>query len=284
MPRVRTFLTLSSLFSIAAMGTVRIQAQSNESARQRSAQLLAVENLPDSPSASLSVDGDSTMVSSSSTAVFNGEQQSPVGGGLPKAGAPGTAVYPRQLATKIPPGVVMQPLSVRDKFEMSVARQLTLGTFAGTVVSSGINHLADNRPHYGTDRAGFGERLGASALRSTSQSIFNYGLYSSIFHDDPRYYVLGPQFSVKKRAIYAATRVILTRKDDGSRAINYPFLAAVASSAALTNAYYPERDRSVGVTIGGVFTTIALNAGIMQLNEFGGDIRHRIFHRHEPRP
>ena len=194
--------------------------------------------------------------------------------------APSAPVYARRLSSKIGAGVIAKPLTVGDKFEMSIARQLTLGTLGSSLVSAGYSHLLDNRPHYGTDSAGFGERLGASALRSTTQSILNFGLYSSLFHDDPRYYVLGSRYPVKKRVIYAATRVIFTRKDNGNRAINYPYLAAVASSAALTNAYYPDRDRAVGRTIGGVGTTIALNAAIMQLNEFGGDIKRRLFHKH----
>ncbi len=189
-------------------------------------------------------------------------------------------IYATRLSTKIGAGVIAQPLHAGDKFEMSISRQLTLGTLAASLLSSGYGHLLDDRPHYGTDKAGFGERLGASALRSTTQSIFNFGLYSNLFHDDPRYYVLGDQHPFKERAVYAATRVIVTRKDDGHRAINYPFLAAVVSAAALTNAYYPDRDRSFGKTASGVGTTIALNAGVMQFNEFGGDIKRRLFHKH----
>ena len=221
---------------------------------------------------------------SSSTTSSSLEAGTPAGEGdqrtTQQQAAPAPQIYATRLSTKINPGVMAQPLHAGDKFEMSITRQLTLGTLGASLLSSGYSHLADNRPHYGTDKAGFGERLGASTLRSTTQSIFNFGLYSSLFHDDPRYYVLGDQHPVKKRVIYAATRVIFTRKDDGRKAINYPYLAAVVSAAALTNAYYPDRDRSVGKTAGGVGTTIALNAGVMQLNEFGGDIKRRLFHKH----
>ena len=131
--------------------------------------------------------------------------------------------------------------------------------------------MRNSAPHYGTDSSAFGERLGALALKQTTQSIFSYGFYAGMFHDDPRYSVMGRQKNVGVRAIYSASRVFITQKNDGSQAVNWPKFAGIASAAAVDNAYYPPRDHGFakGATAFGIsLWTSALNN---EIHEFIGD-------------
>lgn len=271
MPHVFTSLTVGSLLLASASAAQPVHAQLFEIVANPPAKLaMADAGLPDAPSATLNASGTDAY-SSSSVAVSGWEQ------------GPSSAVAPqvaKKSAITIRAGESAQPLSASDKFAIGIQKQLTLGAWASWNVSAGYSHLMDNRPHYGTDRAGFGERLGAAALRDTSQSIFFYGIYANLFHDDPRYYVLGPQHAFKQRVIYAATRVIVTRKDSGGNAPNWALISAVASSSALTNAYYPDRDRSVGRTFTGLATSLAIRAGTQQLREFSAEIRQRLHLKH----
>lgn len=171
------------------------------------------------------------------------------------------------------------PLSAGDKMKLSVVNQFSLSSLAGNLLSAGYGQLADSRPHYGVDKGAFGQRLGAASLKGLSQSVFSYGIYASVFHDDPRYYVMGPSHPFGKRAVYSATRIVITRKDDGSSAVNWSRLAGIASAAALANAYYPERDRSVSKTATSTLTSIATGAATNELSEFLGDIMHKIHHK-----
>jgi hypothetical protein len=52
-------------------------------------------------------------------------------------------------------------------------------------------------------------------------------------------------------------------------------------TAALTNAYYPERDRGFGNTMSRISGTLFADAGSNVLREFWPDIR-RAFRKHEP--
>jgi hypothetical protein len=174
------------------------------------------------------------------------------------------------------PGQTPPRLSAGDKVALSLRRQVTVGALSSWLVSAGWSHLRDSRPHYGTDSAGFGERLGGAALRQTTQSFFIHGVFNNIFHDDPHYYILGPTHPFKKRVIYSATRVFLVRKDNGQTGVNYPLFAGVASAAALTNAYYPSRDRSIERTVSSTFSSLALRMGTNQIIEFSQDIRRRL--------
>ena len=179
--------------------------------------------------------------------------------------------------TRILPGQTAVPLSVGDKFVLAFRREAEVGTLLSASASAGYGVFKNSRPHYGDDAPAFGQRFGAAIARQTSQSVFNYGLYSSIFRDDPRYYVLGPAHPFKDRVVYAATRVFVTRKNDGTPGINLPYLLAVASSSALTNAYYPVEDRNVKHTVTGSLTTIGLRMVSIQLKEFEDDIRRKLF-------
>ena len=132
--------------------------------------------------------------------------------------------------------------------------------------------MRNSAPHYGTDSGAFGERLGALALKQTTQSVFSYGIYAGMFHDDPRYYVMGRrQRNVGIRALYSASRVFITQKDDGSQAINWPKFAGIATSTAITNAYYPPRDH--GFANGATALGVSLWSGILnnEIHEFIGD-------------
>lgn len=170
-------------------------------------------------------------------------------------------------------------LSAGDKMKLSVVNQVSLASLAGNLLSAGYGQLADSRPHYGVDKGAFGQRLGAASLKGLTQSVFSYGIYASAFHDDPRYYVMGSGHSFGKRVVYAGTRVIVARKDSGSAAVNWPRLAGITSAAALANAYYPERDRSVSKTATSTLTSIGTSAAADELNEFLGDILRKFHHK-----
>ncbi len=173
------------------------------------------------------------------------------------------------------------PLTAKDKLVLSIVDRASISSVASSAFSSGLGYWRDDTPHYGLDLPAYGERFGAAYLKATSESIFSYGVYAALFHDDPRYYVMGDKEKITKRAIYAATRVVITRKDDGTGAVNWPKLAGITSAAALTNAYYPERDRRVGRTATSVISSIGTTAAINELHEFIGDAMHLVFHKHD---
>ena len=186
----------------------------------------------------------------------------------------------KRFAITIKAGETALPLSVGDKFQLAVRKQITLGALASASISAGIGNLNDNRPHYGTDSGAFGQRLGAAALRQTSQSMFYYGIYSNIFRSDPRYYVLGPTQPFKKRVTYAASRVVITRQNSGNNAPNYALFSAVISSSLLANAYFPDQDRDISRSFTSALTSLAIRTGTQQLREFSGDIRKHLHLKH----
>ncbi len=112
------------------------------------------------------------------------------------------------------------------------------------IASAGYEHALNGEPNYGTDRGAFGQRLGAAAIRESTQGFFTDSVFSPIFHEDPRYYVQGEGHGFFYRTMYAVTRPLITRTDSGRNSVNGALLAGYAASTALTYTYYPPINRN----------------------------------------
>jgi hypothetical protein len=183
-------------------------------------------------------------------------------------------------AKYIGPGQAPQRLSAGDKFKLAGHEQLQPYSFFTQALAAGWEHLLDSNPKFGTDKAGFGERLGAAALRQSSQSFFTDGLFASAFHQDPRYYRKG-KGKIVGRIVYAATRVAVTRGDSGISEPNYAAFAGHAATGALTMTYYPAvsatwRGTAEGYSLSFVGTMLGY-----EVHEFVPDLIH-LAHRSRP--
>lgn len=131
-----------------------------------------------------------------------------------------------------------------------------------------------------TSKEGFGQgwdayasRFGASMANRESADFFKTFLFSSAMRMDPRYFRKGSG-GFGSRFGYAISRVIVGRTDHGRAMFNAPELLGSAASAALSNAYYPESDRTVNRSAASMGLNIAADAGWNVLKEFGPEIRH----------
>lgn len=166
------------------------------------------------------------------------------------------------------PGLGPQDLTVPEKFEMSFRSRISFGAFGSSLFGAGERQLFNSRPHYGTDSGAFGERLGAAELKQVTESFFSYGLYASVFRSDPHYYVMGSGHPFLHRAIYSASRVVITRTDSGGTNVNWAKLAGMASATALTNTYYPVPDRGVRQSLSAYGSSLATSVLTLELHEF----------------
>jgi hypothetical protein len=152
------------------------------------------------------------------------------------------------------PGEVAEPMTVRDKVVGGLEDSVSLFSAAGWFAAAGWEQLTNGSPNYGTDSGAFGQRLGAAALRGVSENIFSNSLFAPLFHEDPRYYVMGTGHPFFKRLVYSGTRVLITRTDSGHKRPNFSLLAGNAAGSALTIPYYPAKNTTfseVAATFGG---------------------------------
>ena len=185
----------------------------------------------------------------------------------------------RKYTRIIQPGQQAQPLTPGDKLVLAFRNQTRPVSPVNWIVSAGLSHLRDGRPHYGTDSGAFGERIGAAALKQSTQAVLVLGVFAGAFHEDPRYYRRGPSHPFMKRAVYAASRVLITRTDAGQPSINWAQICGMAGSAGVTNLYYPERDTGLNPTLRSFGDSFVTGAASNELREFMADIVAKIRHK-----
>ena len=183
-----------------------------------------------------------------------------------------------RLAKYIEPDEQAAPLSATDKLKLSVWEQLQLYSFGTQILAAGWEHMLNSNPKYGTDKAGFGERLGAAAIRQDSQAIFSDGVMAAALRQDPRYYRKGSG-KIVNRILYSATRVLITRTDAGNEAPNYSQLVGYAGASALTMTYYPAVSATWSNTASGYAVSLLGSALGNQVHEFAPDLIKLVFHR-----
>lgn len=145
----------------------------------------------------------------------------------------------------IPAGMATPQIHKWDKTILASRNLYSATAFTSFFVSAGWSHLLNNQPNYGTDRGAFGERLGAAAIRDSSQAFLANGVYAVWLHQDPRYFALGPRYSLARRTWYALTRPLITRdSSDGHAEFNTSRILGLASGTALANLYYPKSNRN----------------------------------------
>jgi hypothetical protein len=213
-------------------------------------------DLPESPgtlftSSSSSADANSADPNSADPNSGDPGPADPNGAQTPTGPRPKAATHMQMV---IHSGEVAQPMPVRDKVLSGFASQASLFSATGWLAAAGWEQLTNGSPNYGTDSGAFGQRLGAAAIRNISQGVFSISLFAPLFHEDPRYYVMGTGHPFFKRLVYAGTRAIITRSDSGHTTPNFSLLAGDAAGSALTIPYYPAQNTSfkeVAETFGG---------------------------------
>jgi hypothetical protein len=139
---------------------------------------------------------------------------------------------------------IAPPLDARDKMILGLRATVTPFGLLSFVTAAGFEHARDSSPHYGTDSGAFAARVGAAGARGASELLLSDGLLAPLFHEDPRYYQLGPSHRFFPRVTYAMSRVLITRNDDGQPTPNLSLLVGYAGAIGLSNTYYPANDRN----------------------------------------
>jgi hypothetical protein len=206
----------------------------------------AFVELPDAPSARMS---------SSMDGMESAENADPQTASGSSTSTPNTRVKRSpHFAMTIAPNETAEPMPVRDKVVGGLKDSVSLFSMSGWFVSAGWEQLTNGSPNYGTDKGAFGQRLGAAAIRNISEGVFSDCLFAPVFHEDPRYYIMGKGHSFFKRLVYSGTRAIITRTDSGRTTPNFSLLAGNAAGSALTIPYYPQKNTTfseVAQTFGG---------------------------------
>ncbi len=170
------------------------------------------------------------------------------------------------------------PLTSKQKFKLFAKSTVDPFNIALVGIQAGISQDDNSFEEYGQGASGYFKRFGAAMADSTSSSLFSGFVYPSLLKTDPRFFRLG-EGSFKKRFGYALAQEFVCRTDKGKRTFNFSNVLGAFTAGGLSNLYYPEPDRGVGLTMSRSAIALAYGSLSGLVDEFWPDIDRKFFHK-----
>jgi hypothetical protein len=172
------------------------------------------------------------------------------------------------------------PLSNRQKFDIFLKSTYEPYTFFSAGFEATLAQAEGRWYGYGGGIPGWGKRFGASLADTEARKFIQSFVLASLLNQDPRYLRSSAKSPVA-RAWYAATRVFVTRTDDGNESFNTSEFLGALFVTSLQNSYYPERERGAKHTADRFLSALGSDASANLLREFWPDLT-RLFRKHAP--
>lgn len=171
------------------------------------------------------------------------------------------------------------PLTTSQKFTIAEKDSIDGPSYAIAAFFSGISQLNNSNASFGQGLKGYGRRYGSAIADQDIGNFMTEAIFPTLLHEDPRYFrkVHG---SVMGRALYAASRVLVTRTDKGNWTVNGAELIGNGTVAAIGFAYYPD-GRTFPDTMQRMWSQIGTDAISNVLKEFWPDIKRHFAHKHD---
>ena len=169
-----------------------------------------------------------------------------------------------------------KPLTTKQKFKSTGDDLLNPFTQMSLLANARFSQSIDDRPYLGPGAAGYLRRYGLDTADVANVDFIQGSLLPWLFKEDPRY-IPRDSGSRKRRALYAVSRVLITRKDNGAEGLNKSKLLGAFATSALSNAYYPdERNNGLNATAVRAVSNIGSDAAMNLLKEFWPDVAHKV--------
>ena len=138
------------------------------------------------------------------------------------------------------------PMLAKQKFQLSIRSIVDPVSFLSVAGIAGAEQYQNVFPAYGSGIEGYGKRYGAALANHVSGNLLGRAVYPSLFHQDPRYFYKGSG-GIGSRALYAVSRAVVAKGDNGRWEPNYSGILGHFSAAAISNLYYPASDRGASL-------------------------------------
>jgi hypothetical protein len=160
-----------------------------------------------------------------------------------------------------------QPLTTAMKFKLALKVSTDPVTAGGVFLVATAKQAANGSPNYGQGWGPFGERFGATAADGFTDIMIGGAILPSLLHQDPRYFYQGTG-TTASRIRHAIFSPFVARGDNGRWQPNYSSLGGDLASSALSNVYYPQSNRGLGLVFGQFAIGTAERVGASVAQEF----------------
>jgi hypothetical protein len=175
------------------------------------------------------------------------------------------AVIPNYYASYVADAAPMNP---KQKFELAWKLVIDPSSFVIAGIIAGGQQASNSFPGYGQGAAGYARRFGAAYGDFFIGTYVSSAILPSILKQDPRYFYKGTG-TIKARILYAISRSVITKGDNGHWQPDYSGILGSLAGGAISNLYYPEGSRhGFSTTLDNTLIGIATGAGVNILQEF----------------
>jgi len=174
-------------------------------------------------------------------------------------------------------GTKLPPQTPKEKFVIAAKNSFDYSSFVIAAIQSGINMSSKSYPEFHQGVAGYGRYYYHTLLDTADENFMVAGLWPVVFHQDNRFYTLG-HGGFKKRALYAASRVLITRTDGGRQTFNASEIVGSGAAAGVSTLYYPDQYRTWTKVGQKWLTSCIIDSANFTFKEFWPDINRKLFH------
>lgn len=173
-----------------------------------------------------------------------------------------------------------QPLTARQKFDVFLHSTYSPRTFANAAIDEAADRARGHRLNmeYETGIRGAGQAYGINLATNETDVFFQRFLFPTLLRQDPRYF-RNPDLPFFRRALYAMSRVLITRTDSGGQTFNSSRILSLAAAQEVADLYVPGERQGLHPIAGCVTFTLLRDAGENLLHEFWPDVRRKFLHR-----
>jgi hypothetical protein len=272
-------LLLGTAFLIALAGAqVVVQAQQplsiSSSSSTSSSTEAAYLSLPDAPGEFLSSQSSQTTPSASSQQTTDPDAISPNGTQQTKRIL---GIMPN--FRSVSADIKLPPQTAKQKFVTAGHDTFDYSSFFIAGIQAGFAMNGDSYPEFHQGLKGYGRYYWHTLADTIDENFMVGGVGPVVFHQDNRFYTLG-HGGFRNRTVYALTRVLISRKDDGDATFNYAEIIGSGAAAGVSSLYYPTKYRTWTKVGQKWLTSDLIDGANFMLKEFWPDINKTVFHTH----
>jgi len=176
-------------------------------------------------------------------------------------------------------GAIPPPPTPKEAFKIATQNSFDYSSFIFVGVTSAMSEWTDAHPGLGEGMAGYGRYYWRGFVDKTDGNYLVIFALPTVFHQDERYYAKG-EGGFWKRAIYSASRILITPDYHGHDSFNVSEVLGRGISQGASAAYYPSHDRTAGALAVKNGWAMGRDALTNVFREFWPDIATHVLHRH----
>ena len=176
-------------------------------------------------------------------------------------------------------GTIPPPPTAKEAFKIATQNTFDYSSFVFVGITSAMSEWTDGHPRLGEGMPGFGRYYWRGFVDKADGNYLVIFALPTVFHQDERYYAMGDG-GFWKRAIYSASRIVITPNYQGHNSFNASEILGRGIAQGISTAYYPPSDRTVGALALKYGYALGRDALTNIVREFWPDIATHVLHRH----